>query len=667
LSHSPASNTLRIFAYDSTGALIHSAVTIGPSWNPTAGTEYEFELNIDTSVGMIRLFIDGALHGSTTATTYTRTNTATRLSVGASPVVYDNADAEFDDVIVFSTVQHTSGYTPGYTLQENRYLEDLITLPNFSYSGIGSIQDYTAFATTQTGAIRLNVNGQYWDGGAWVASDDSYAQMNSPSDINANIGSLTESDTVSIKLRTQDSATIQDIDDLTVTYTGQIYPTDNPTVVVDSAIVGTVSIGAWNSFTETITAGGSDSVKYTLSDDNGVTYKYWNGAAWVTSSGFAQSNTGTEVDTNIGSFPLVTAGMKIQIFLHSDDGSSTPAIDTLVVNYDDQEYPVDNPTVVVDSAITGTVSIGAWNSFTETITALGSDSVKYTLSDDNGSTYKYWNGSAWVTSSGFAQSNTGTEVDTNIASFPLVAAGMKIQIFLHSDDSTTTPDIDTLVVNYDDQTYPTDNPTIEGNATFRHEGLESFTATESVTGNDEIRYILKKGSDWYYWDGAAWTISDETFAQSNTEAEISANVATFTTVAVVTTFRAFLHSDTGLTNPEIDIITIEYDFSGDNPDSLNTCIVWGYSKAIDGSIFTEDVIVFPEAFLSEYKTNTQVHYDKRTTTPDSTTGYWEIELIITDSNFGAPIPTYTFIIQKQRYTGISIPDQETVNFNDLIP
>jgi len=322
--------------YNSSGVLIVSKEI---AWSPTSGVEYEVEFNFDMDAGIQNTFIDGVLvKNSTTVAAGARTNTATLAIVGTGRGVApaETSNYEIDDIIFFDTLQHTTAggnYTPGYTVPETIYDGDVITLPTFTYSGIGHIQSFDLFATTEGNAPRYVTNGQYWNGAAWVASDDSFAQANTVADVNTNISTLTAADTITMKIITDDSAVQMSVDDLTITYTGEItpYPTDNPTIDIDTAITG--DIKSWSSFVTSIVAVGSDSVTFALSNDGGSTYKYWNGA-WSTSDGtFAQSASATDTNTNIVTFPIATGGMKIRLFLHSDDGSTTPTIGNLDVNY----------------------------------------------------------------------------------------------------------------------------------------------------------------------------------------------------------------------------------------------------------------------------------------------------------------------------------------------
>ena len=83
-------------------------------------------------------------------------------------------------------------------------------------------------------------------------------------------------------------------------------------------------------------------------------------------------------------------------------------------------------------------------------TTLNGGTVTYRLSDNNGSTWKYWNGSAWVVSNSTAQANSTTDITANFDEFPATANGLKWQavlagdgtqqVTLNSIDATATSD-----------------------------------------------------------------------------------------------------------------------------------------------------------------------------------------------------------------------------------
>lgn len=87
------------------------------TWSQTQGTEYEFEINIDLVNGATRVFIDGTQFGSTKTNTGTRTN-ATVLYIGSS--AYERHHFLYRNVLISSSVLHTSNYTAGSILPSNQ-------------------------------------------------------------------------------------------------------------------------------------------------------------------------------------------------------------------------------------------------------------------------------------------------------------------------------------------------------------------------------------------------------------------------------------------------------------------------------------------------------------------------------------------------------------------
>ena len=254
---------LRWDIYDSSGVVIKTVQT-GNVWNPVSGTIYEIELNFDTTNGEYRLFIDGTnINGLQTSTAGTRNQTAGIIRIGKDYTAASNTVDAFDilDVTMFDAVQHTANYTPSWTnFNETVYITDTITAPTFTYSGLGDVQSFDSFTTTESGSPRYILNGNYWTGSAWASSDDSYLQASPASDVNTNISALTPADTLIFKVVTDDSNTQMSVSDLTVGYAGQIYPTTDPTVT----IIDTTRLEGIEGFAETSTKTGSDEIKYTL-------------------------------------------------------------------------------------------------------------------------------------------------------------------------------------------------------------------------------------------------------------------------------------------------------------------------------------------------------------------------------------------------------------------
>ncbi|MFA5051935.1 MAG: prepilin-type N-terminal cleavage/methylation domain-containing protein [Patescibacteria group bacterium] len=107
-------------------------------------------------------------------------------------------------------------------------------------------------------------------------------------------------------------------------------------------------------------------------------------------------------------------------------------------------YPADKPTINPKISFSST-DISAWQSFTETAVKNGGE-IYYQLSDDNGSTWQYWSGSAWATA-GAGNYNTAADINAHFTAFPVTAQQLSFRAFL-SSDGTQLVSLDNVRVTY---------------------------------------------------------------------------------------------------------------------------------------------------------------------------------------------------------------------------
>lgn len=681
IRHLTGTGNLYVYIYDNTG-VVRVNLNCG-AWSPTSGTEYEIELNFNLTTGATRLFINGTQFGGTNTGTGTRDNTFTTIAVGSNINGSQTSNFEINDLLIFSHVKHTANYTPSWTgIRAYEYDADIITLPEMHYTGAGTLVSFDTFTPIDTNGPRYTLqigrsgNYLYWDGGAWSISNNTYSQANPAATFAANIASISVLGEIYGQFRVYTQNNIgsrQSADNINLSLTAQTYSTTNPTIDIDLPVTATATgqgVSAWTNFSETVTEPGSDTVTFTLSDDNGVTYKYWDGGAWSVSSGFAQSNDGPTIDTNIATFPRTASGMKVRVYLHSNDGTTTPNIANLDVDYDDYIYSTANPTVDIDAIIESTVpgQTVTLNSFTETSIEGGSDLVTYQLSNDAGVSWLYWDGAAWSAAVGYAQSNHATEVNAELATFPINSSGLKVKVFLHSNDGSTTPAIQNLDISYTDFVYSVLNPTIVSNAYLSAEGLTSFAATVTETGSDTITFTVEVDAVEYYWDGAAWATGGS-FANSNTAADINTNVATLDLSAGVNMrIIAYIHSNDGSSTPILSDITVNYDYY-DIPAPLpNQCLVTGYlSDVLNNPIVGATVSVRPSRIFTIDGTDTTIFRSWITVTTDAN-GYFEAPVFPSTDAAGDEV-TYDFKFTSGTETiyryNLTVPDQAQIDFGDL--
>ena len=235
--------------------------------------------------------------------------------------------------------------------------------------------------------------------------------------------------------------------DVTARYNGGVgtetmpggFDTTDPDIYPNTGWPFTSVLGA---FVETATIPGGAGIKYQISSDDGATWKWWSGAAWVAITGGQtdswyytnESNGEADVNTNIGA--LAGSGtFKFRAFLHSD-GSGTPELDNIYVAMG-LSYPVGAFEIAMNTDIQPT-QVAGYLTTTETVTKPANTDVKYQYSTDSGGS---WNGS-WL-----------TEPELETALQGITAAGdgtdtIRIKAQLSTTDGTVTPEIDNLNIEH---------------------------------------------------------------------------------------------------------------------------------------------------------------------------------------------------------------------------
>ena len=105
--HDSVAGDLTAVYFTDSGVLIGS---ITNTFSPVSGETYEIEFNWDFTAGNTQLFLDGVSQG--TDVSLATTDTRTTLFVGADNVATAITDCYIDEIVVFSTVQHLTDYTP---------------------------------------------------------------------------------------------------------------------------------------------------------------------------------------------------------------------------------------------------------------------------------------------------------------------------------------------------------------------------------------------------------------------------------------------------------------------------------------------------------------------------------------------------------------------------
>jgi hypothetical protein len=362
-----------------------------------------------------------------------------------------------------------------------------------------------------------------------------------------------------------------------------------------------------------------------------------NGTLW----GVSVSGTGTRLSANLtniwigairGAAPAPSNNFSIRNIVFFNSVKHTG-------NYTPNEYIY--PTIYASDIITlpemHYTGAGALVEITD-FSTISSGSPRYTLQVGRSGNYLYWDGLAWSISNGtYAQANTAAEFLANCGTLD-VSDEVYGQFRIITPSGATQASIDELSTTLTAQIYALDNPSITPTTSIRLEALEGFVPTTTIAGSDNIKYALSKGGTFYYYSGGAWSVSNGTYAQSNTAAEVLANLATFTDEAVETLVKIFLHSDDGLTTPDIDNLEVLYNFAGETPSPITLITVWGYTADFLG----ENVENAKIKVSLDPKT---VFYGNRIFTPkkqvvySNEIGYFEFDVADTDGMSDDPYYT----------------------------
>lgn len=133
------------------------------------------------------------------------------------------------------------------------------------------------------------------------------------------------------------------------------------------------------------------------------------------------------------------------------------------------------------------------------------------------------------------------------------------------------------------------------------EDLVEFAATlDDAAG--PVAFMLQKSGVNYWHNGTAWVVSDGSFAQANTAADVNANAAAFLDAIDTIRWTALLGSTTGLATPTVDEITLSYDFGAAPPSDTPACELYGFVRDVGGQPVAGAVVtarVVPEGDYRE--------------------------------------------------------------------
>jgi type II secretory pathway pseudopilin PulG len=216
--------------------------------------------------------------------------------------------------------------------------------------------------------------------------------------------------------------------------TSSSYASDSPTIVPTTSFQP-AGLTAWTSFSSTEVPNGG-SVRYQLSDDDGATWKYYNGG-WVTATLATHYNSATVINTNISTFPVTTGKIRVKAFLIGS-GTQQVKLDQIIIGYSGASGG--NSGTYTSTAIDAG-SVVAFNRiiWTEVNTANTTVSFKIAVNSDNST----WNFVGPDGTAGTSFTGGGGEIPAN----SIEGRYIKYQISFASTN-TDLPNVTDVSINY---------------------------------------------------------------------------------------------------------------------------------------------------------------------------------------------------------------------------
>lgn len=145
-------------------------------------------------------------------------------------------------------------------------------------------------------------------------------------------------------------------------------------------------------------------------------------------------------------------------------------------------------------------------------------------------------------------------------------------------------------------TYSTANPSITTQHRTMAINFEGYSQTATIPALTQIKFcaVVNDINYWYNSSNARWEVSDGTYAQSNTGAELNTHgPAMFVDIGILVIaaymrLKVFLHSDNGTARPTLTQSTISFLFENETPTLISECVLTAYLGDLLGDVPTYD-------------------------------------------------------------------------------
>jgi Tfp pilus assembly protein PilV len=247
--------------------------------------------------------------------------------------------------------------------------------------------------------------------------------------------------------------------------------------------------------------------------------------------------------TTSGTYYLKVAVRAITSNGQGNPGTKTVGVDNVLLRWEKTlpaAYPTDKPSIYPNTSFSVT-GLESWDSFSEVAEKNGGE-IHYQLSNNGGSTWQYWSGSAWATAVASTDYNTSSVVNANIPTFTIVNSQIMFKAYLESD-STQLVQLDDVNVGYNGI------GSVWNFSDWDVGGGEVTPTGENVsTGGNDGRYaqitVPKGGGDEIggYWEQPFRTYRDN---PSGLALNFDYKVVDFNGTPIVAEIRSYIDTTTG--------------------------------------------------------------------------------------------------------------------------
>lgn len=274
---------------------------------------------------------------------------------------------------------------------------------------------------------------------------------------------------------------------VSVTISWQVRPGVNGSIVREAYVTN------WDSqdWTQTDWSGGSGQSIWSLSnkyesDDGNLDYSY---PGEIRLASISSGNCGTET----WNFNTATR------YIYDSDIEIAGGYAQLVFKNGNFPYSDSKPTIHPSSSYTVNY-ISTWTSFSENAIKEGSSEIYYQLSNDNGTTWYYWDGVAWGVADDISF-NIATEINAHINTFATSSAQIMFKAFL-SSNGTDQVRLDSVSIGCaQEYNWPFESDSLY---TFNNQKIELSGGVAKLSGSSGAGGSLDPGFSYGNSSGYNW-------------------------------------------------------------------------------------------------------------------------------------------------------------------